>query len=86
MPNPVELRDYRPVGLVGCLYNFWLRFQQIRLKKVLLAITSHFQRAFVAGRQSLMEFSLLMNSLTLGRGQRIKRPFLKLTWRKLNTM
>ena len=51
--NPMELHDYRPITLVGCLYKLLAKVLANRLKQVLPSIIGPFQGAFVAGRQIL---------------------------------
>ncbi|XP_058742173.1 uncharacterized protein LOC131614628 [Vicia villosa] len=52
-PNPVDLNDYRPICLVGCMYKVISKLLAGRLKKVLSSIVSLCQSAFVSGRQLL---------------------------------
>lgn len=51
VPNPMELRDYRPISLVGCMYKLLDNILANRLKMSLPLIISPYQRAFVAGRK-----------------------------------
>ncbi|XXG72211.1 hypothetical protein AAC387_Pa07g1359 [Persea americana] len=53
VPNQIELKDYRPISLVGCLYKLLAKILANCLKKALPSIISPFQGAFVAGRQNL---------------------------------
>ena len=53
VPNPVELREYRPISLVGCWYKLLAKILANRLKSVMPLIISPFQGAFVAKRQIL---------------------------------
>lgn len=66
MPNPVELRVYRHISLVGCSYKLLAEILANRLKSVLPCIISPFQGAFVASREILDG----VNSLIIERGQR----------------
>lgn len=51
--NPLDLDDYRPICLVGCIYKIILKVLAGRLKKVIRGIISSSQSAFVPGRQIL---------------------------------
>ena len=62
VPNPVELHDYRPISLVGCLYKLLAKILANRLKTVLLLITSPTQGAFVAKRE-ILDGVLVANEL-----------------------
>lgn len=53
MPNPVELRYFRPISLVACAYKLLFKILTNRLKSVLPSIISSFQGVFVQGRQIL---------------------------------
>lgn len=48
VPNPVELEDYRPIGLVGCDYKL---LSMILAKKLKVVLSHPFQGAFVKGRK-----------------------------------
>ncbi|KAK2652971.1 hypothetical protein Ddye_012827 [Dipteronia dyeriana] len=54
--NPVHLKDYRPISLVGAAYKFLAKVLANRLKKVMDKIISPFQMAFVSGRQIVDSF------------------------------
>jgi len=44
--SPLELKDFRPISLLGCLYKLLAR----RLASVMDSIISHSQSAFLKGR------------------------------------
>ena len=48
--NPEDLREYRPISLVGCVYKVLSKILTNRLKKVLPSIIGPFQGAFVQNR------------------------------------
>ena len=50
----LEVSDFRPISLVGSLYNVIAKILSSRLKLVLPKLIGESQTAFVAGRQSLM--------------------------------
>lgn len=62
MPNPVDLRDYRPISLVGCLYKSLAKVLANQLKHVLPPIIDPFQGPFVEKRQ-ILDGVLITNSL-----------------------
>lgn len=49
--NPMELRDFGPISLVGCIYKLLAKIPTNRLKSAMLIIIGPFQEAFVEGRQ-----------------------------------
>lgn len=54
VPNPVELRDYLPICLVGCVYKLLAKILADHLKQVLPPnVISPFQGLFFVGRQIL---------------------------------
>lgn len=71
----MELRDYRPISLVGYLYKLLAKILVHPLKSVLPLITSPFQGAFMANRQ-ILDSVLVAN----------KGVFSRLIWRKLTIM
>lgn len=46
----VEIKDYRPISLVGCLYKGLAKTLAIRLKATLGAIIFYSQNTFISGR------------------------------------
>ena len=48
-----NLKDFRPICLVGGLYKLLTKVLANRLKKVVAKMVSKFQNAFVEGRQFL---------------------------------
>ena len=58
----MELRDYRPICLVGYLYKLLAKIMVNPLKSALPRITSPFQGAFMANRQ-ILDSVLVTNEL-----------------------
>eukprot|EP00268_Persea_americana_P040254 TRINITY_DN39925_c0_g1_i1.p1 TRINITY_DN39925_c0_g1~~TRINITY_DN39925_c0_g1_i1.p1 ORF type:complete len:111 (+),score=4.88 TRINITY_DN39925_c0_g1_i1:1695-2027(+) len=52
VPNPVDLGDYKPISVMGCLYKLAKTLAN-QLKQVLHPIISLYQVAFMARRQIL---------------------------------
>lgn len=51
MLHPLELRDYRPISLVDCVYKLLSRVLTNRLKSILPTIISPYKGAFRGDRQ-----------------------------------
>ena len=49
-----DLKDFRPISLVGSIYKLLAKMLVNRLKKVVGKVISRSQNAFVEGRQILM--------------------------------
>lgn len=62
MPNLMELRDYRHINPVGCLYKLLAKILANHLKRVIPLIIRPIQGAFVAGRQ-ILDRLLIANKL-----------------------
>lgn len=61
VPNPVELREYRPISLVGCVYKLFSKILTNSLKTALPSIISPTQGHLCRTSRFYMGFSLLMN-------------------------
>jgi len=60
--SPFELKDYRPISLLGCLYNLLAKVLARRLAKVMNRIISLNQSAFLKGR-NLVDGVLVINEI-----------------------
>ena len=55
-----DLRDFRPISLMGGLYKLLAKVLANRLKKVVGKVVSSYQNAFVEGRQ-ILDTALIAN-------------------------
>ncbi|GLT25058.1 hypothetical protein SLA2020_002120 [Shorea laevis] len=60
--NPLELKDFRPISLIGCIYKLLAKVLANRLKNVMSNIISDTQSAFLGGRQ-LVDSVLTLNEV-----------------------
>jgi len=60
--SPLELKDFRPISLLGCLYKLLAKVLARRLASVMNAIISPSQSAFLKGRH-LVDGVLVINEL-----------------------
>ena len=63
VPNPIiDLKDFRPISLVGCIYKLLSKILANKLQKVLPHIIGLNQGAFVLNRQ-ILDGILIVNEL-----------------------
>lgn len=74
LPNPIELRDYWPISLVGCMHKALANI----LKQLFLILLAFLKGPSWLVCRSLMGFFLLMSQLNLGCMHVRKGLFLKL--------
>ncbi|GKV13733.1 hypothetical protein SLEP1_g24717 [Rubroshorea leprosula] len=60
--SPKELKDFRPISLIGCVYKLLAKVLANRLKVVMPEIIGEAQSAFVGGRQ-LVDSALVLNEV-----------------------
>ncbi|KAJ9555174.1 hypothetical protein OSB04_009788 [Centaurea solstitialis] len=60
--DPLSLRDYRPISLIGCIYKIIAKLLTGRLKKVVGKVVSMEQSAYVEGRQ-ILDGPLMVNEV-----------------------
>lgn len=60
--DPINLSDYRPISLIGCLYKIIAKILAIRLKRVIGDIVGEEQTAYVEGR-NILDGPLIINEV-----------------------
>ncbi|RZB71032.1 LINE-1 retrotransposable element ORF2 protein [Glycine soja] len=60
--SPQNLKEYRPICLIGCLYKILSKVLASRLKKVIAKLISPCQSAFISGRQ-ILDGVLMINEV-----------------------
>ena len=60
--NPLQLSEFRPISLVGCLYKIISKALSLRLKKVISKVIDVKQSAFLEGR-GLLDSVLVANEV-----------------------
>lgn len=49
----IELKDFRPIGTVGSIYEIIEKFKALRLKKMMSSLVGETKSAFIMDRQIL---------------------------------
>lgn len=60
--DPLSIKDYRPVNLVGCMYKIISKILSCRLKKVIAKVVGPEQSAYIEGR-SILDGPLVLNEV-----------------------
>ena len=60
MGDAEDLKDYRPISLVGCLYKLLAKVLANRIKRVIGNVISPAKHVFVEGRQ-ILDATLIAN-------------------------
>ena len=81
--NAQNIKDYRPISLVGCIYNLLSKVLARRLRDVIGSLISKNQNAFVGGWMLCL---LQMSLLTPEPSQVNRELFVSLTLRRLTIM
>jgi len=64
--NAENIRDFRPISLVGCIYKLLSKVLARRLRSIIGNLISENQKAFVGGRQ-IIDAVLIANELIVSR-------------------
>nr|GFC03858.1 cysteine-rich receptor-like protein kinase [Tanacetum cinerariifolium] len=73
--DPLQMSDYRPISLIGCLYQIISKVLSARLAKVIHKLISANQKAFVVGRKNL-DGCLIANEIVNCAKSEDSRPLL----------
>ena len=60
--NAVEVKDFRPISMVGCLYKLITKILAARLKTMMGELVGEAQLAFINGRQ-ILDGALIANEV-----------------------
>ncbi|XP_052622513.1 uncharacterized protein LOC128127842 [Lactuca sativa] len=60
--DPLNLGDYRPISLIGCMYKIIAKLLANRLKQVLGSVVDEVQSAYIEGR-NILDGPLIMNEV-----------------------
>lgn len=60
--DPIELADFRPISLIGCVYKALSKVLATRLASVIHKVVRHNQTTFISGRQ-ILDGALLANEI-----------------------
>lgn len=77
-PGAVEIKDFRPISLIGGVYKFISKLLTERLKSVIGKLVDEHQMAFLQGKQ-ILDASLLANELVDSRNKQ-KKPGIYASW------
>lgn len=60
--DPQQLKDYRPISLIGCIYKIIAKILVVRIKNFMGQCIDEVQTAFVSGR-NILDDPLLVNEI-----------------------
>lgn len=82
LKNPTCIEDYKPIIMVGCMYNIISKLISIRLKFVLASIIDKSQLAFEMDRQILDGVMVANEAITWLKKRKERCAMLKLDYQK----
>lgn len=62
MSDPLPLKEFRPISLIGCIYKIIAKILISRLKKVVGKLVSQEQSTYIEGRQ-ILDGPLMLNEV-----------------------
>lgn len=73
--DPVDVKDYRPISLIGCQYKVIAKVLANRLMKVIHSVVSEVQTAYIKGRQ-IIDGPLMVNEFISWASKKNERSFI----------
>lgn len=80
--NPMGLKDYKPISMVGCIYKMISKLLARRLQKVMNSLVGPHQSSFIAGRQILDGALIAGEIIESCKKKKIKSTILKVDFHK----
>ncbi|KAK3206924.1 hypothetical protein Dsin_020970 [Dipteronia sinensis] len=80
--NPMTMKDFRPISLIGSMYKVIAKVLANRIKKVMDSVIWEFQMAFVANRQIIDSFVVAEEIISRWKGDKEGGLLIKLDFEK----
>lgn len=80
--DPLEISDYRPISLIGCVYKVISKILSMRLTGVISKVVSPNQTAFLEGRQILDGVLIANEIVRLANSEKQKMLLFKVDFEK----
>lgn len=80
--KPRELKDYRPISMVGCIYKIIAKLMARRIQKVMSSLIGPLQSSYIEGRQILDGALIASELIDSCKKKNIEASLLKLDFHK----